>query len=91
MKAKLLKELRYIGREQVHILSITRENGISVGMSYSFNDECYSDLFYMGDTEDDVKERAMKIYFENHINNIREKYKKYTRKYKCRKESELCR
>lgn len=82
MKTRLLKKLRYIGREQVHILSITKEDGVSVGMTYSYNEKFYSDLFYMGDTEDDVKERAMKIYLKNNIDNIREKYKKYTRRYK---------
>ena len=91
MKAKLLKKLREEGRNKVHISSTTTEKPrfsdewINVGMSYSFNEPEYSDLFFLGDTEEDVKDRAMRIFFEKNMDSIREKYKKYTRKYKLNK------
>ena len=91
MKAKLLKKLREEGRDKVHIWSTTTEKRrfsegwITVGMSYSFNEPEYGDLFFIGDTEEDVKDRAMRIFFEKNIDYIREKYKKYTRKYKLTK------
>jgi hypothetical protein len=88
MKVKLLKKLREQGRNKVHILSTTAEKRcfsdgwINVGMSYSFNEPEYSDLFFLGDTEEDVKDRAMRIFFKTNIDLIRDAYKKYTRKYK---------
>ena len=91
MKSKLLKKLRKQGRDKVHILSITAEKRrfsdgwINVGMKYSFNEPEYSDLFFLGDTEEDVKDRAMSIFFEKNMDYIREKYKKYSRKYKLTK------
>lgn len=91
MKVKLLKKLRDEGRDKVHISSTTTEQlrfsdeWITVGMTYSFNEPEYSDLFFLGDTEEDVKERAMSIFFEKNMDYIREKYKKYTRKYKLTK------
>lgn len=91
MKTKLLKKLREEGRDKVHISSTTTEKlrfsdeWITVGMSYSFNEPEYGDLFCIGDTEEDVKDRAMRIFFEKNMDYIREKYKKYTRKYKLAK------
>lgn len=91
MKAKLLKKLREAGRNKVHISSTTTEKPlfsdelITVGMTYSFNEPEYSDLFFLGDTEEDVKDRAMRIFFEKNMDSIREKYKKYARKYKLNK------
>lgn len=91
MKAKLLKKLREEGRNKIHILSTTTEKRrfsdewINVGMRYSFDEPEYSDLFFFGNTEEDVKDRAMRIFFEKNMDSIREKYKKHTRKYKLAK------
>lgn len=88
MKVKLLKKLREEGRNKVYILSTTTEKRrfseefITVGMSYSYNEPEYGDLFFLGDTEEDVKDRAMMIFFEKNMDSIRKEYKKYTRKYK---------
>ena len=93
MKVKLLKKLRKQGRDKVHILSITAEKRrfsdgwINVGMKYSFNEPEYSDLFFLGDTEEDVKDRAMRIFFKTNMDLIRDVYKKYTRKYKSNKKT----
>ena len=52
MKVKLLKKLREEGRNKVHISSTTTEKPrfsdewITVGMTYSFNEPEYSDLFF---------------------------------------------
>ena len=91
MKVKLLKKLREEGRNKVHILSTTAEKRsfsdewINVGMRYSFDEPEYSDLFFIGDTEEDVKDRAMRIFFKTNMASIRGAYKKYTRKYKSNK------
>lgn len=91
MKVKLLKKLREKGRDKVHIWSTTTEKRrfsdewINVGMSYSFDEPEYGGLFFIGDTEEDVKDRAVRIFFEKNMDYIREKYKKYTRKYKLAK------
>lgn len=85
MKAKLLKKLRKEGRCQITILSVTTTtttwHGEDVtGMSYSYNDDDYRGLFCIGDTADEVREKAMKIYFQKNMDSIREKYKKYSRR-----------
>lgn len=93
MKTKLLKKLREEGRNKVHIISTTAEKRrfsdewINVGMRYSFDEPEYSGLFFIGDTEEDVKDRAMRIFFEKNMDYIRERYKKYTRKYKLNKKT----
>lgn len=91
MKTKLLKKLREEGRNKVHIWSTTTEQRrfsdewITVGMSYSYNEPEYGDLFCIGDTEEDVKDRAMRIFFKTNMDSIRKKYKKYTKRYKSNK------
>jgi hypothetical protein len=84
MKAKLLKKLREIGRSQITIQSVTTTTAwgeeFATSMSYSYNDDDYRGLFYFGDTVDEVRDRAMKIYFQKNMDSIREKYKKYSRK-----------
>lgn len=84
MKAKLLKKLRAEGRCQITILSITTtttwRGEIVSGMSYSYNDDDYRGLFCIGDTADEVRDKAMKIYFQKNMDSIREKYKKYSRR-----------
>lgn len=88
MKAKLLKRLRAIGRNQINIYSVTRtttwRGEFITGMSYSCNNGVYAGLFELGDTEEDVRNKAMKIYFYNNMEWIKEKYKKYSRKYKMK-------
>lgn len=57
--------------------------------------ECYSFMHYRGlpneevfevdgpsMTEEDVHKKAMRIFFETEMDWVREKYKKYTRKYR---------
>lgn len=73
MKVKLLKKLRKEGRNQITILSITNTDGISTGIRYCFNDLDYSDLFSFGDTEEDVINKAVKIYIEKQIKILRNK------------------
>lgn len=84
MKAKLLKKLREIGRSQITIQSVTTTTTWSkefvTGMSYSYNNDDYRGLFYFGDTADEVRDKAMKIYFQKNMDGIREKYKKYSRR-----------
>ena len=88
MKVKLLKKLREIGRSQVNIYSVTRtttwQGECVTGMSYGYNDSDYKGLFDFGDSEDDVRDKAMKIYFRKNIDSIRYKYRKYSRKFKLK-------
>lgn len=79
MKVKLLKRLRYIGRDMLSIHSITTSGGYVTGMGYYYSGKEYSDLFDFGDTEADVKEKACKIYLQTNIEAIRKKYKKYSK------------
>ena len=71
MKVKLLKKLRRKGMKQIDILSVTREYSFGgsciVGMSYSYTGEEYSGLFSIGNTEDDVRCKAMKIYINKYL------------------------
>ena len=88
MKTKLLKKLRTIGRNQINVYSVTRTTSwrgeFITGMRYGYHDDAYSGLFSFGNTEEDVRNKAMKIYFDNNMEWIREKYKKYSRKYKIK-------
>lgn len=54
-------------------------------MSYSFSGGEYRGLFKIGDTEQDVRNKACKIWIENNIEHIRIKYKKYKRNLKTNK------
>lgn len=76
MKSKLLRKLRDKGRSKITVFSITKTGGIATGMSYGFNENEYKGLFSLGDTEEDVKEKAARIYIERNIDLIRKKYKK---------------
>lgn len=67
MKVKLLKKLRARGRDKVHIHSVTKQGGTTVGMSISYDDDIYSGLFNFGDTEEDVLKKAEIIYMEKYI------------------------
>jgi len=80
MKTKLLKKLRNIGRNEINILSVTKSNGTVTGMRVGYNDDIYSKIFSYGDTEDEVRNKAMRRYLENNIDWIRQRYSKYSRK-----------
>lgn len=69
MKVKLLRKLRKEGRNQIHVYSVTRSRNIVIGMSYGFNEDKYHGLFNLGDTEDEVLEKAAKIYINYYILN----------------------
>lgn len=88
MKTKLLKKLRTEGRSQINIYSVTRtttwRGECVTGMSYGYSDHAYKGLFDFGDSEDDVRDKAMRIYFEKNMEYIRYKYRKYSRKYKLK-------
>lgn len=88
MKSKLLKKLRAEGRCQINIYSVTRtttwRGEYVTGMSYGYDDSDYKGLFDFGDSEDDVRDKAMKIYFRKNMEYIRHKYRKYSRKYKLK-------
>lgn len=88
MKTKLLKKLRSIARDQIHIYSVTRtttwRGELVTGMIYGYSNSAYKGLFTLGDSEDDVYNKAIKIYFENNMDYIRDKYKKYSRKYRMK-------
>lgn len=89
MKTKLLKKLRAQGRCQITIYSVTTtttwRGEFITGMSYGYSDDAYRGLFSLGDTEEDVRDKAMRIYMRQNIEYFREKYKKYSRKYKMSK------
>ena len=79
MKTKLLRKIRRAGSMQIRIYSVTRENGMTVGMAIGANDSLYCGLFEMGDTENEVINKAIRIYYETHIDKIRADFKKYSR------------
>ena len=82
MKVKLLKILRKIGRNKIIIYSFTTTNGTVTGMKIGYDEDEYRGLFSLGDTEQDVKEKACKIYLQTNIESIRKKYAKYSKKFK---------
>lgn len=81
MKVKLLIKLREKGRSQINIYGVTKSSGITTGMSCGYSDNIYSGLFSFGDTEDDVRNKACKIFLRKNMPYIKWKYKKYSRKY----------
>jgi len=68
MKCKLLKRLRRKGRNKITITSVTTIGNLVVGMSYGYDDDKYSDLFGIGDTEDSVNKKAEDIYIKDYLN-----------------------
>ena len=82
MKVKLLKILRKIGRNKIIIYSFTATNGTVTGMKIGYDEDEYRGLFSLGDTEQDVKEKACQIYLQTNIESIRKKYVKYSKKFK---------
>jgi len=79
MKVKLLKMLRATGRSMVNIISVTTTNGTVTGMRIGYDEDIYRGLFSFGNTEEQVKEKACKIYLQNNIDQIRKQYSKYSR------------
>lgn len=57
----------------VNIYSVTTCRGLVTGMSYGYSSPEYSDLFFLGDTEDDVRDKAMRIYITNYIERKRKR------------------
>lgn len=82
MKVKLLKRLRRQVENEINIHSIIKQGGITVGMSYGYDEDYYRGLFELGGTEADVKSKAFKIFLSNNIENIRQRYKKYSVRFK---------
>ena len=86
MKVKLLKRLRSEARSRVTIYSVTTEENwrgkFITGMSIGYSNPQYAHLFSFNMTEEDVKKKAQKIFFETEIGWVRKEYKKYTRRYK---------
>lgn len=86
MKVKLLKKLRAEARSRVTIYSVTREvswrGEFVTGMSIGYSKPQYAHIFSFDMTEEDVKKKAEKIFFETEMGWVRKKYKKYTRRYK---------
>lgn len=82
MKVKLLKKLRQIGRNKINIHSVTTTNGVVTGMKYGYDFDEYRRLFNYGDTEEDMKRKACNIYLKLNIDYLREKYAKYSVKYR---------
>jgi hypothetical protein len=79
MKIKLLKRIRQIGRDMINVTSITKTGDLVTGMAYGYDTKEYSGLFELGDTEEDVKNKACNIYLKSNIEAIRKKYRKYSR------------
>jgi len=73
MKVTLLRKLRRRGQSQVNIYSATTTDGITTGMRYGYSDDKYSSLFCFGDTEQDVKKRAERIYIKDYLETERAK------------------
>ena len=71
MKCRLLKRLRRRGRNQVNIHSVTTSGDLVTGMSYGFDEDEYSGLFDLGDTEADVKDKAARIYIQGYLDSKR--------------------
>ena len=76
MKTKLLRKLRNEGRNMINVYSITTTRGVVTGMSYGCSSPDYRGLFFLGDTEEDVREKAMRIYMEKEVKRRREKRRK---------------
>ena len=57
----------------VNIYSVTTCRGVVTGMSYGYSSPEYSGLFFLGDTEEDVRDKAMRIYITNYIERKRKR------------------
>ena len=74
MRCKLLKKLRRKGRSKVTIHSVTRTKGCITGIGIGYYEDEYSSLFDFGDTEEDVKKKAERIYIEAYLKNNRNRH-----------------
>jgi hypothetical protein len=88
MKAKLLRKLRNEGKDCIEIHKVVYTNGIATGISIAYNrcDKYLSDIWSFGMTKERLLELTAQAYIEHEIDNIRNKYKKYSRKYKLAKQ-----
>lgn len=86
MKTKLLKKLRAEARSRVTIYSVTREKcwrgEFVTGVAIGYSKPQYAHIFSFGMTEEDIKKKAEKIFFETEMGWVRKEYKEYTRRYK---------
>lgn len=76
MKTKLLKKLRAEGRDMITVYSITMRGRVVTGMSYGYNSDDYKHLFSFGDSEEDVRNKAARIYMEKEVARRRNKKRK---------------
>lgn len=76
MRTKLLKKLRREGWNIINVYSITMRGGIVTGMRYGYSSPDYRELFSFGDTEEEVRAKAMRIYMEKEVKRRREKRRK---------------
>ena len=85
-ESKTTHKTKREGRNKITILSTTRttnyRGSFITGMKYSYTGEEYADLFNFDETEDEVREKAMNIFLNKNIDEIRHRYKKYSRKFK---------
>ena len=80
MKVKLLKRLRCEARSRVTIYSVTtevsRRGKYVTGMSIGYSQPQYANLFSFGMTEEDVKKKAQKIFFETEMGWVKLSWRK---------------
>lgn len=76
MKTKLLKKLRREGWNIITVYSITMRGGVVTGMSYGYSSDDYRHLFSFGDTEEEVRRKAARIYMEKEVARRRNKKRK---------------
>lgn len=60
----------------VDIYSVTTCRGVVTGMSYSIKSPEFKGIFSLGDTEDDVRDKAMRIYIAREIERRRARQKR---------------
>lgn len=60
----------------INIISVTRCGDDIVGMRVGYDEDEYRHIFSYGDTEEDVKNKAARIYIETNMDRLRKRYKK---------------
>lgn len=60
----------------ITVYSVTYRGNTVVGMRYGYNSDDYHGLFDFGDTEDDVRRKAMNIYMKNEVKRLIQRRKK---------------
>lgn len=76
MKTKLLKRLRKQGRDMITIYSMTTMRCGVVAMSCGYKSDGCRLLFSFGDSEEDVRNKAARIYMEKEVARRRNKKRK---------------